>query len=160
MARRSLALCVSSLFLLAPGCAGEDQANPPSGTWTYRDGGVVMNTCGTEDLYRDPNTMFTLVNNGDGSFTVDQGNEEDFDCNIDGMSFECPYRLGGTETNADVMATVSWELRVDGTFSSDTQMSGTQTVEFTCSGNGCALAPALGWTLPCTYEVAFDAEKN
>jgi hypothetical protein len=139
---------------------GGDPADPRSGTWSYFDGGIAEATCeNAEELYRDPNTSFLLTNNGDGTFTVDQGAEEDFTCDVTGDDFDCPQRLFGSEMVEGVDAVLYYEVSIEGTFQSDTQMSGQQTAALSCEGSACALAPqALGTELPCTYTVDFTAE--
>lgn len=157
---RRLSLLALAVSLVACADPEEDRANPPSGLWAYMDGGVVQNTCGTEDIGGDPDTNFSLTNNGDGTFTVDQNNEEDFDCNIDGETFECPYRIGGSETFDEVSATINWRVRIDGSFPDDTRMIGEQTIDFTCEGAGCSNLGLIGVTVPCNMVVAFTAEKS
>lgn len=133
--------------------------SPPSGIWQYMDGGIIESTCGEGDLIRDENKSFRLTNNGDGTFTVDQENQ-DFDCTITGKTFECPDRLAGTDMPIpDVDATLSWHVSVQGTFEDENSITGTQTVNITCEGTACALAPnVIGVSFPCSYEVAFTAE--
>ncbi len=175
VSRSSLAvsLAIVGLGLCPLGCdetdtgssfSGPDgQAEPPSGVWRYDDGGVSSSTCGDGlDLTRDPDTQFVLANNGDGTFTVDQGQAgEPFDCTIaSDNTFGCPSRLFGTEEVSEISATLTWNVSVAGAFSSDTQMSGTQTVDITCAGSGCALAPDFGVNLPCSYTVDFAAEAQ
>jgi hypothetical protein len=145
---------------------GEDEANPPSGVWIYYDDGFGENTCGTADLQKDSDTTFTLDNNGDGTFTVHQETYGDFECTITGMEFDCPERLAIDEEFEDpanpgtVGATVSWQVSITGTFSSDTEASGEQIVNVTCVGDLCSLAPTVfGASLPCSYDILFHAEK-
>lgn len=145
------------------GFGGPDgMAAPASGVWNYRDGGVQSNSCGDGlDLTRDPDTRFQLTYDGAGTFTVDQGQAgPDFDCTIgDDNLFECPSRLFGEEDVPELDATLTWNVRIDGAFVSDLEMEGTQTVDITCAGTGCSLAPAAGVNLPCQYTVAFRADK-
>lgn len=173
MRSRALVLSCSLLFGLSLSVLGCDDdegegftgpnatAAPPTGAWRYDDGGVVDNSCGDGlDLTRDPDTQFALVYNGDGTFTVDQGQAgPPFDCTIaDDNTFSCPSRLFGTEQVSEINATLTWNVSVEGTFSSDSKMSGTQVVDITCDGAGCALAPSFDVNLPCSYTVEFSAQ--
>ena len=165
---RSLAI----VALLTTGCAEDDpessassgtgaDAAPPSGVWLYMDGGIDKNNCGTDDVYRDADTQFVLTDNGDGTFTVDQGAQEDFTCTIDGPDFDCPNRLFAEEPVDMLDATVSWQVSLSGTFHSDTYMTGTQRADIDCAGTQCNLvSTALAIALPCYYTVKFTAEKQ
>jgi len=158
----SLLLCA----ILAAACSeeGEEVANPPSGVWEYTDDGFGENTCGTVDLQKDPDTTFMLTNNGDGTFTVHQETYGDFECTITGMEFECPERLAIDQDVENppgtVVATLKYQVSIEGTFSMDTAASGEQIVTIECEGDACSLAPdIIGVELPCTYEILFHAEK-
>ncbi len=145
---------------IAHGCDDDDngassERNPPTGVWSYDGQGVEENTCGTEDVFEDPDTNFILTNNGDGTFTVDQGAVNDFDCTITGNNFSCPERLYGEFPVAVFDVTLSYITRINGTFSSDTAASGTQRMDIECDGAGCGLANTFGYTLPCYYTVNF-----
>ena len=170
MGTRTLEISLLLCTVLASACAkddGEDQANPPSGVWRYFDDGIGENSCGTTtDLQKDPDTTFTLTNNEDGTFTVHQETYGDFDCTIAGMDFDCPERLAIDEEFEDpanpgtVGATVSWAVSIQGTFSTDTEASGEQSVSISCEGDLCVLAPEVfGVELPCSYDILFHAEK-
>ena len=143
-----------------PTGGGED-ASPKSGVWSYEDQGIQENSCG-DDLYRDPDAVFGVKNNNDGTFTVDQGSSaEDFDCTITGSGFNCPQRLYGEYPITGVDAELHYTVSIDGVFASDTAMTGTQMAVVTCEGNACQLAPAaLGVEFPCSYTVAFSATAN
>lgn len=161
----SLAVALAACGGLGDG-DGDDEggapADPRSGTWSYFDGGIAMATCeNAEELYRDPNTTFLLTNNGDGTFTVDQGAEEDFSCTVSGKGFDCPQRLFDQIDVDGADAVLTYDVAIEGTFSSDTQMSGQQTAALSCTGSACSLAPqVLGTELPCTYTVDFTAEYS
>ncbi|MGB1014914.1 MAG: hypothetical protein ACPG4T_12325 [Nannocystaceae bacterium] len=141
--------------------AGGADANPRSGLWSYEDQGIEENSCGM-DLYRDPDTTFGLTNHNDNTFTVDQGSSaEDFDCTITGSSFNCPLRLYGEYPIDGVDAKLKYTVSIDGTFASDTAMTGTQMAVVSCEGEACQLAPqVLGVDFPCNYTVAFGAMAN
>lgn len=132
---------------------------PTTGVWNYVNEGIIANSCGIEDLYTDPNTEFYLSNNGDGTFTILREESEDFDCVMSGEDFACPDRIGGMTDVAALSITVSWQIRVDGSFASETSMSGVQTLTFACDGDACDLAGLAGASFPCAYEYAFTAEK-
>ncbi len=177
--RTALLLCgVLVVGLLAVGCddnsgstesatdsetgnetAGPGMADPKSGVWDYDDQGIADNSCG-DDVYRDPDTVFGLTNNNDGTFTVDQGmSAEDFDCTITGSAFDCPSRLYGEyPVGGGIDATLKYNVTIAGMFSSDTAMTGQQTADVSCEGSACALAPdVLGVEFPCSYTVDFAA---
>ena len=157
---RSLSLLALGL-LSACNDDGSTEGGPRSGLWRYVDGGVVGNSCGTEDVVADPNTNFQLTNNGDGTFTVAQLVEDDFTCTVEGSSFTCPERLGGSETidgGPLGVATLTYTVRVEGTLDGTSAMSGTQIADITCEGAACAAGPSIGITLPCQYSVAFTAD--
>jgi hypothetical protein len=162
-----------TLILLAATCmhacvggdsAGEGDsvpdADPRSGVWSYHDGGIVETSCdSTEMVYVDPDTSFLLTNNGDGSFTIAQGDREDFDCDIDGDDFDCPQRLFEELSVDGVDATVSWQVSVSGEFMGGEVMEGEQLANLACTGTQCELAEvALATALPCSYTVAFTAD--
>ncbi len=138
--------------------AGPGSADPKSGVWDYEDKGIAENSCGN-DVYRDPDTIFGLMNNNDGTFTVDQGmSAEDFDCTLNGAAFTCPERLYGNYPIEGIDATLIYNVSIEGSFSSDTAMSGQQRADVSCEGNACGLAPqVLGVTFPCSYTVDFEA---
>ncbi|MGB1276928.1 MAG: hypothetical protein ACPG77_14375 [Nannocystaceae bacterium] len=141
--------------------AGGEDANPKSGLWSYDDQGILENSCGV-NLYRDPDSTFGLINNNDNTFTVDQGSSaEDFDCTITGSSFNCPQRLYGEYPIDNVNANLKYTVSIDGTFASDTAMTGKQMAVVSCEGEACELAPqVLGVDFPCNYTVDFGATAN
>lgn len=160
---------VAACGLLAVGCALDDSGgsgeaaefDPPTGVWRYYDDGVVDNTCGMADVYRDPDTQFMLTNNGDGTITVSQATYGDFDCTMSGRSFNCPERLSDSMQVDGTDATLSWSVSIVGEFSSDTEMTGEQHVDIDCEGSTCSLAPqVIGAELPCGYTIEFHAEKQ
>lgn len=157
------------VLLSVPACTGSDNdggdaaapdAEPPSGVWSYRNGGIVDTDCdSTEMAYVDPDTSFVLTNNGDGTFTVDQGQEEAFDCTVNGDNFDCPNRLFSEFTQDGIDATVTWQVSISGEFMGDTEMEGEQVASIACEGSQCGLAETVLMTaLPCSYTVAFTAE--
>jgi hypothetical protein len=139
------------------GSGGDPSDGPRTGVWDYMNGGIQTNSCGTDDVYRDPDTSFTLTNNGNRSFTVQQGSEPDFTCTLDGSSFRCPSRLSSDVPVTGTNAVLRYNVSITGSLASTTAMSGTQQADITCEGSDCALAAALGYMLPCAYTVAFTA---
>jgi len=115
--RLALVLCASMLGACATNGSDGDgsvsDADPRSGVWSYQDGGITQTDCDSTDaLYTDPDTEFLLTNNGDGSFTIAQGEHGDFDCSIDGDDFECPQRLYDELSVDGYDAVVSWQVSV------------------------------------------------
>jgi hypothetical protein len=149
-------------------CAGDDgygsdggsEAGPRSGVWNYVGSAPVDDTCGLTDLYVDPPGQFTLTNNGDGSFTIDDS-ENVFDCELEGDDFVCPERATGTNdvgAAANLDAVAHYTVRVNGSLSSASQMSGRQTVTITCEGADCATVEGIvGVTTPCGWAQDFTA---
>jgi hypothetical protein len=171
--RRAVARLGVVAVLAIPGCSSlsdleaalgtggaERAADPPTGVWSYFDGGFVSNTCGTTELYRDPDTQFVLVNEGGGTFVVQQGQDYgDFPCTVEGEVFICPERLTTDMPVEGTNATLFAHVSIDGMFEGDESMAGEQIVDISCEGSDCALAPAaLDATLPCQYTVSFTAE--
>lgn len=154
------ALFAAALLTLMA-CAGEDPAAPTyipdSGAWMYMAEGLQTNTCGTGDLFTDGDAEFLLYYNGDGVVTVDRGDTGTFECQLDGADFSCPSGYSGMQAVDGFDATVRWNVRIDGTFTSSTAMSGVQTVSFTCDGEACDLLSTVGVLIPCAYEYAFSA---
>lgn len=143
------------------GCTSSDAIyEPHTGFWSYYDGGLLDNTCGSDDVWRDANTTFWLTNNLDGSFTIAQGDADDFVCTMSGTSFVCPQRLSISNPVTGYDATLHYHVSITGTLSSRDDMSGTQRVDVSCEGVDCTLAPLAGVTVPCSYSVAFTADKQ
>lgn len=120
----------------------------------------VDDTCGLTELYVDPPGQFTLTDNGDGSITINDSQNQ-FDCQIDGSDFVCPERASGTnDVGAPYMldAVVHYTIRALGSFSSNAQMSGRQTIVITCEGADCGTVEAVvGVTTPCGWAQDFTA---
>ena len=148
-------------FLVFPACAAESEdggtPTPQSGVWDYEDLGIAENECGWDEPWTDPDTSFSLENNGDGTFTVMQDTYGDFNCSQTGTSFECPERLAGDFPYPQYDVTLTMNLSISGDVHSNTHISGTQRFDVECSGGGCAAAPVLGITFPCYYTSEFDA---
>lgn len=139
--------------------AGGADVLPETGTWSYEDGGVVESTC-AEVLYTDPDATFLITESGDGAFTVDDSLGDPFPCAVDGSSFDCPLRHAYEYPVPAVDATVLYDVAVAGTLRSASKMEGEQTFTLDCEGSTCALGEVvLGFDLPCSYVVAFTAER-
>lgn len=167
---------LAALALIVPACDGGDDedsggsggdsggsADPQDGTWVFSGGPLSDDTCMVQDVYVDPPGTFTLANNGDGTFSINDG-ENVFECSLDGAAYSCPSRLTGTvDVGADsglpgAEAVLSYNVSVSGTFDSDTSMSGRQDVEITCEGANCSdLADLYMTSLPCGWAQEFTA---
>ena len=159
-----------SLFVLLPlvslgtACGeGAEDIEPRDGTWNFVGSAAVDDTCMLDQLTVDNPGTFTLTNNGDGTFTVNDS-QNMFDCTIDGSDFSCPSRLfGEQDIGADFgfEATVSYNVDATGSFSSASAMSGRQQVEVICAGADCATVEALAMvTTPCGWAQDFTASAN
>ncbi len=138
------------------GC--EEGIEPKSGPWNFVPGQQTRNTCNYDDVggvYGD----FTVSNNGDGTLTIDPEDGTDlFECKLDGDDFECPERFQGEQSISGYDATLLTHARVEGTFSSATNASGTQHGRVECEGADCsALANLVGAMLPCEFSENFTA---
>lgn len=132
---------------------------PEAGAWSYRDGGVVESTC-ADVLYTDPDATFLITESGDGAFVVDDSLGDPFPCTVEGSRFTCPLRHAYEYVVPSVDATVLYDVAVSGTMRSKSAMEGEQTFTLDCEGSTCALGEvALGVDLPCSYVVAFTAER-
>lgn len=132
-----------------------------AGLWSYRDGGVEANTCGSY-ARSDGDLTFWVPYAEPDRFVVYQGEPwGDFACFVAGERFECPERLAGSEPVEGTDAVVSFAVRIEGTLASATSMTGTQHVRVTCEGSSCALAPAvLGFAFPCGWSTPFEADAR
>jgi hypothetical protein len=149
------------VLLLACADEAEDGADvqPEAGTWAYEDGGVTSSTC-ADDLYTDPDAQFFITESDAGTFTVDDGYGDPFPCEVTGSTFVCPLRHAFEYPVPMTDATVLYDIAVEGTLLSRRKMEGTQTFTLDCEGATCAIGElALGVDLPCSYEVAFSAER-
>lgn len=144
---------LATLALALCACGPE----PATGTWLFANGEVITNTCDIDES--DPSSgNFTLINNGNGTFTIDPEDDSDpFLCTLDGADFICPKRL---QESFDLPnATVDVNVTAQGFFDSDTFISsGRQKVTISCSGDGCGNAAfLLKLDFPCTTLVGFTA---
>jgi hypothetical protein len=132
---------------------------PRVGIWSYSPGAIQNNTCG-EYATADAATPFRVLTSADGTFEIEQeGGSLNFVCEVLGSSFLCPTRLRGESPIANTDVTISYNVGIEGEVLSAESLRGDQTVNVTCAGTQCALAPAvLGVSFPCSWEVPFTAE--
>lgn len=80
----------------------------------------------------------------------------------EGDSFNCPERIAGSnKPEASLDATLFYNVSITGTLDSETELSGTQTVDLSCEGSSCSLAvPTLVPQLPCAYTYTFTADTK
>jgi hypothetical protein len=155
----ALAAC---LALALASCDGDGNGNggvdPTTGVWLYSPGSVFDDTCEYPDPPTDPTGEFTLTNNGDGTFTVDDGDNV-FDCTLSGSNFNCPERRTEEHDASPLDAVATVHVSIEGSFSSDTDMTGHQTANATCVGADCAdAAAAVGMAgFPCSLSQNFTA---
>lgn len=155
---------VLPLLWLGAACGeGGADVEPRDGGWSFVGSAAVDDTCMFDQLAVDSPGTFTLTNNGDGTFTVDD-TQNVFDCTIDGSSFSCPSRLAGEEDiggQFSLDAIVNYNVTATGSFSSETAMSGRQQIVVDCVGADCAAFAALAMvTVPCGWAQDFTASAN
>ena len=157
MALMKRAPLVSLSLLLVAACSAPE-ITPESGTWDFVEGAAIESSCG--DMVDLSSGLFELVNNDDGTFTVNPSDSAvSFDCELDDdAGFTCPERLQTTLTSEDIEATIEIRLRESGKFSSNTAASGRRDGAASCTGAGCSLVgAALGASFPCTAAFEFTA---
>lgn len=153
--RRALLLGLLSAPL-ACGDAGSS-IEPMTGTWVFVNGEVITNTCADE---AEPGSGdFTLLNNGDGTFTIDpEDGSEAFLCTLDGADFTCPKRLQETVPVDGVDATIQIRVSAIGTLSSPRAAKGQQDAVVECTGSACGTVASLaGVTFPCEVSANYTA---
>jgi hypothetical protein len=158
----SLALCIS----LAGACSGktdsgaidgggEDSFEPASGAWDYSSFMEVSNSCGGPIVATQPPGGLTILNNGNGTFTVTPGDGDDpFECNISDSNYGCDDVSSIKEPNSTTMITESGGIT--GVFSSVSAATGARSIAFDCAGSGCASLEFAGTSFPCVIEVAYE----
>jgi hypothetical protein len=159
---RSLRLTVLlPLILSVFGTAcGEADIVPREGGWDFMGSAAVDDTCNFDQLAIDNPGTFTLTNNGDSTFTVND-TDNMFDCTIEGSDFTCPSRLAGEDdigAQYNLDAVVSYNVVATGMFSSQTEMSGRQEIVIDCAGDDCGTFEMLAMvTTPCGWAQDFTA---
>ena len=152
---------LAALVLLLAACGTEADIEPTSGAWKYNGSTVVNNSCG-ENTPTDASGGYNLTVTGPGKFTVtDDDFMNPFECTYEGDSFSCPKRLAGSnKPEPTIDATLIYNVSISGNLDSETELSGTQTVDLSCEGTSCGLAAILGYTLPCAYAYSFTADAT
>jgi hypothetical protein len=145
--------------MLVVACGEEGgSVQPLSGTWTYGEFSASTNTCNSDQLVSNGAGDFKLVNNNDGSITIDpQDGTASFNCTLSGSSFNCPAR--GWKSMNIAGSSLSTQVTASGTFSDSKNATGSQSATVSCTGAACAAAVAfLNITgFPCTFNVNFKA---
>lgn len=144
-------------LLLAPLACADPPPEPLTGTWVFVNNEVVKNTC--SDEFEPGSGDFTLLNNGDGTFTIDpEDGSEAFLCTLDDADFSCPERLQETVPVDGVDATLEIHVGATGTLSSNRVAKGQQDAVITCTGGACGLvAAAAGVSFPCEISATYTA---
>lgn len=151
-----LVLAFASLLTLA--CADDGPTVAPvSGNWNYFEMGVENNTCPDFVGVIQSSTTILLDYDGGDGFQIEQGEQMDIVCNLTGgESFVCPDRLLATFPNPDLNLELEVRARIAGSFGSDVEAEGEQTISVTCVGEGCGAFDDI----PCSYELPFTAEAQ
>jgi hypothetical protein len=141
------------LVLVACGDGKGGDGEPRSGSWTYASTGTGTDSCGIVPLLGLDGGTFDLVNEGDGTLTIDDGTWV-FECTLTGGDFDCPDRFPGGFDRAGVQMEVAGEAH--GTFDADDEGSGAQSGTASCADSDCeAAAATLGMSPPCEVDVSF-----
>lgn len=155
---RALWLGLAVVLASLTSCA-EPEISPATGTWVFVNGEQLVNTC-TSDMIDVSSGDFTLLNNGDGTFTIDPEDGSDaFLCTLEGDgAYTCPMRLQESNKIDGLDATIEVRVSATGTFSSATATKGQQDATVDCTGTACPLAAAAAMvTFPCQISVAYTA---
>lgn len=156
--KRALFLGLAVVSASLASC-GEPEISPATGTWVFVNGDQLVNTC-SSDMIDVSSGDFTLLNNGDGTFTIDPEDGSDaFLCTLEGEgAYTCPMRLQQSTKLDPLDATLEVRVSATGTFSSPTATKGQQDATITCVGTQCALAEAAGMvTFPCEISASYTA---
>jgi hypothetical protein len=154
-----------SLLVLLPlfACGGAGaNVDPKSGEWSYYDSEIVDNDCGPNAPI-DPNGSFTLTVTGGGKFSINDGGYDDaFECTYSGGSFNCPVRAAKEESQVGVDAVAKYNVSVEGSIDSATEVSGVQTVQISCDGADCSIIAGYFEVpqLPCSYSYSFSGSAK
>ncbi len=153
-------LAIPALALIATACG---KTSPASGTWVLGSQEVVSDTCGfgfdeDDDSGDTEEDSFDLVDNEDGTFTIDMGEDTELSCTLSGSSFTCPDTIENIP--ADGMdATLDYAIGIAGDFSGNEAMDATMTLTLSCEGADCTtLGDAMEMTVPCGAELSYSAE--
>ena len=149
-------------MVAAAGCDGDGNGgsvSPATGNWHFTAGNITSDTCNYPDPPVDPSGDFHVQNNGDGTLLITPGDGTPaFTCTLSGSSLSCPDRYNDDIDASPLAAIFHIHASAQGTFSSDTALSGSQTADVTCDGAQCDMAAAgVGITVPCSYSQNFTA---
>jgi hypothetical protein len=163
---RSLALLLTPLtaLLLLVGCSGKDGDTgpfaPATGEWAWDN--VYAATVDDCNLFSepldtaDPEDRFTISDNGDGTFTVvDPDEEEDLEdivltCTLSGTTFSCEP---AEQINNIGQASLTLAATYSGSFSSSVALTADSEGTVDCEGSDCeGIADYLGTTFPCAFS--------
>jgi hypothetical protein len=140
--------------LLLIGCGHKGGGDPQSGSWAYESTGTNTDSCGIVPLLGLDDGTFALVNNGDGTMSIDDG-QWLFDCTLSAGAFDCPDRFPGGYSGSGIELDIVGEAH--GEFDSDADGAGTQTGTASCADADCEAAAALlGMDPPCDVDVSFS----
>lgn len=155
---RAVSLALVVLASLSISCA-EDEIQPESGLWVFVNGETVKNTC-NNDMIEPASGDFSLINNGDGTFTVDpEDGSAAFLCDLHGDgTYACPKRLQQSTKIDLIDATLEVNVSASGSFSSPRVTSGQQDAIISCVGTQCDFAAsAAGTMFPCELSATYTA---
>lgn len=151
--RTPLALALPLALGLAA-CNTDEPATttPRSGNWTYVETSQVLNTC-SDEVALDPPTAFHLDYDSGDEFQIERG-EDDIHCEIDGDDFYCEnFVVGTVDLNPVFDIVLTYRVRYEGTFASETEAEGTEEVTVSCEGPDCDLSDDV----PCAHTARFSA---
>jgi hypothetical protein len=147
---RSMLVLVS--LLAGCGEGEEDRFAPVQGQWNLVLGAHEINTCSDEPGTSYEGTITLLL--AEDGFTVTSSGEE-YVCTLSDHDFMCEHSssqaIGGIDD-----ATYFYQGVWNGSFVTDSIMTGEMTWNVDCEGEGCS---AVGWTSPCYTLRSLSAEK-
>lgn len=137
-------------------CSRDEAAlvTPRDGTWTASSEST-SNTCSAQTTVEATLSMFFIDYDSGDSFQIERGNTPDIVCEIDGYDFVCPDYELTTFDIAGFAATLVWDLRIEGTFDSETRASGEERVEVSCVGEDCNLLDDVPCAQVRSFEITF-----
>jgi hypothetical protein len=153
--RLTIAALAASVCLNLLACNVDEPATflPRSGTWTYEEEAEVSNSCGDLVGALNPGSTFNLDYDEGDSFQIELG-EDDVVCEIDGTAFTCTDYTVGPNQVPTLQAFITYAVRLEGDFTSETIADGSTTTSVTCTGEDCTMID----TLPCSRVLTFTAE--
>lgn len=131
---------------------------PTFGTWTYAQTTVDVDSCGLQPYMDDPPVSIELVENDDGTFTIDD-HTAPFVCVLDDVNFTCADRWPDFVSAGN--NTLEADGEAHGAFDTKDVARGSQSGTFDCVDIGCETAAALlGMNPPCDLAVSFVLTKD